>query len=47
MYDDFEFNSFEEDLYDSLMETGPEDWLPAGGIKEEFDFETIALLNQF
>jgi len=29
------------------METGPEDWLPDSGIREEFDRETLALLKNF
>ena len=48
MNDDFNFDSFDEnDLYESMMETNPEDWLPDGGIKEEFDAETLALLRNF
>jgi hypothetical protein len=48
MNDDFNFDSFDEgDLYESLMETGPEDWLPDAGIREEFDSETLALLRNF
>jgi hypothetical protein len=30
-----------------MMETGSEDWLPDGGIREEFDSETLALLKSF
>lgn len=41
---DFEYNDF-DDLYESMMETGPEDWLPSSGIQEEFDPETLALLK--
>ena len=41
---DFEYNDFDE-LYESMMETGPEDWLPSSGIQEEFDPETLALLK--
>jgi hypothetical protein len=37
----------ENDLYESMMETGPEDWLPSSGIQEEFDSETLALLKSF
>ena len=48
MNDDFNYDSFEEnDLYQSMMETGPEDWLPDSGIREEFDRETLALLRNF
>lgn len=43
---DFEYNDFDE-LYESMMETGPEDWLPDAGIRETFDPETQKLLNQF
>jgi hypothetical protein len=45
---DFNFDSFDDnDLYQSLMETNPEDWLPEGGVKEQFDSETLALLKNF
>jgi hypothetical protein len=45
---DFDFDSFDEnDLYESMMETGPEDWLPDAGIKEQLDAETLALLRNF
>jgi len=45
---DFDFDSFDEnDLYQSMMETDPEDWLPSSGIHEEFDRETLALLKNF
>jgi hypothetical protein len=45
---DFYSDSFEEnELYQSMMETGPEDWLPDSGIREEFDSETLALLKSF
>ena len=45
---DFDFDSFDEnDLYESMMETGPEDWLPIGGVQEQFDPETLALLRNF
>lgn len=48
MNDDFNYDSFDEnDIYESMMETGPEDWLPDAGIKEEFDPETLALLRSF
>lgn len=48
MNDDFNLDSFDDnDLYQSIMETGPEDWLPESGIREEFDSETLALLNNF
>jgi len=43
---DFEYNDFDE-LYESMMETGPEDWLPSSGVQEQFDAETLKLLNQF
>ena len=48
MNDDFntEYNDFDE-LYESMMETGPEVWLPHSGIKEEFDAETLAMLRNF
>jgi hypothetical protein len=29
------------------METDSEDWIPSTGIKEEFDYETLALLKNF
>jgi hypothetical protein len=45
---DFDFDSFDEnELYQSMMETNPEDWLPDAGIREEFDRETLALLKNF
>lgn len=48
MNDDFNFDSFDENnLYESMMETNPEDWLPSSGIREEFDSETLALLKNF
>lgn len=48
MSDDFDFDSFDEnELYQSMMETDLEDWLPSSGIREEFDRETLALLNNF
>jgi hypothetical protein len=48
MNDDFNFDSFDENnLYESMMETGPEDWLPSSGVREEFDRETLALLRNF
>ena len=43
---DTEYNDFDE-LYESMMETNPEDWLPNSGIKEEFDAETLAMLKSF
>jgi hypothetical protein len=44
----FYSDSFDEnDLYQSMIETDPEDWLPSTGIKEEFDYETLALLKNF
>jgi len=48
MNDDFnyDYNDFDE-LYASMMETDPEDWLPSSGIQEEFDSETLALLKSF
>lgn len=42
----YEYNDFDE-LYESMMETNPEDWLPDAGIREEFDSETIAMLKNF
>ncbi len=48
MNNDFNFDSFDEnELYQSMMETGPEDWLPDTGVKEELDRETLALLKNF
>jgi hypothetical protein len=48
MNNDFNFDSFDEnDLYQSMMETDPEDWLPSTGIKEHLDPETLALLKNF
>jgi hypothetical protein len=48
MNDDFNYDSFDQnELYQSMMETDPEDWLPSTGIKEEFDPETLALLKNF
>lgn len=48
MSDDFSYDYMDEnDLYQSMMETDPEDWLPSSGIKEEFDRETLALLKNF
>jgi hypothetical protein len=45
---DFYSDSFDEnDLYQSMIETDPEDWIPSTGIKEEFDPETLALLKNF
>ena len=46
---DFEYLDYlnEDDLYQSMMETDPEDWLPSSGIREEFDSETLALLRNF
>jgi hypothetical protein len=45
---DFDFDSINDsDLYVSMMETNPEDWLPSTGIREEFDAETLALLKSF
>jgi len=43
---EYEYSDFDE-LYDSMMESNPEDWLPESGIREQFDSETIKLLNQF
>jgi len=43
---DTEYNDFDE-LYESMMETNPEDWLPSTGIREEFDSETLAMLKSF
>jgi len=43
---DREYNDFDE-LYESMMETNPEDWLPNTGVREQFDSETLALLNNF
>ena len=48
MNDDFNFDSFDENnLYESMMETNPEDWLPSSGVREEFDRETLSLLKNF
>jgi hypothetical protein len=48
MNDDFNFDSFDEnELYQSMMETDSEDWLPSTGIKEHLDPETLALLKNF
>jgi hypothetical protein len=48
MNDDFNYDYMDEnDLYESMMETGPEDWLPIGGVQEQFDPETLALLKSF
>jgi hypothetical protein len=48
MNNDFNFDSFDEnDLYQSMMETDPEDWIPSTGIKEHLDPETLALLKNF
>jgi hypothetical protein len=48
MNDDFNYDYMDEnDLYQSMMETDPEDWLPSSGIREEFDSETLALLKSF
>jgi hypothetical protein len=48
MNDDFNYDYMDEnDLYESMMETDPEDWLPSSGIREEFDSETLALLKSF
>jgi hypothetical protein len=45
---DFNFDSFDEnDLYESLTETNPEDWFPASGVREQLDPETLALLKNF
>jgi hypothetical protein len=43
---DYEYNNFDE-LYDSMMETNPEDWLPDAGVREQLDSETLALLKNF
>tara|TARA_A100001388_G_C28710941_1_gene471166 strand:- start:766 stop:927 length:162 start_codon:yes stop_codon:yes gene_type:complete len=43
---DSEYRDYDE-LYAEMMETGPEDWLPGAGIREEFDPETLKMLNQF
>jgi hypothetical protein len=43
---EYEYNDFDE-LYSSMMETDPEDWLPSSGIREEFNPETLKLLAQF
>jgi hypothetical protein len=48
MNDDFNYDYMDEnDLYQSMMETDPEDWLPIGGVQEQFDPETLSLLKQF
>jgi hypothetical protein len=46
---DFDYIDYlnEDDLYQSMMETDPEDWLPIGGVQEQFDPETLALLKSF
>jgi|TARA_B100000035_G_scaffold209335_1_gene179048 hypothetical protein len=43
---DFDYSP-ESDLFESLTETSPEDWLPDCGVREELDPETVKLLNQF
>ena len=43
---DSEYNDFDE-LYDSMMESNPEDWLPDTGVREQLDSETLALLKNF
>ena len=43
---DYEYNNFDE-LYDSMMKSNPEDWLPNTGVREQFDSETLTLLNNF
>ena len=43
---DYEYNNFDE-LYNSMMETNPEDWLPDAGVREQLDSETLVLLNNF
>ena len=43
---DYQYNDFDE-LYDEMMETDPEDWLPSSGIRETFDPETEKMLRQF
>jgi len=43
---DREYTDFDE-LYDSMMESNPEDWLPDTGIREQLDSETLALLKNF
>lgn len=43
---DYEYNDFDE-LYNSMMETNPEDWLPDAGVREQLDSETLVLLNNF
>jgi hypothetical protein len=48
MNDDFNYDYLDEnDLYESMMVTGPEDLLPDAGIKEQLDSETLALLKSF
>ena len=48
MNNDFNFDSFDEnELYQSMMETDSEDWLPASGVREQLDPETLALLKNF
>ncbi len=48
MNDDFNYDYMDEnDLYQSMMETDPEDWLPIGGVQEQFDPETLVLLKSF
>jgi len=43
---DREYTDFDE-LYDSMMESNPEDWLPDAGVSEQLDSETLALLRNF
>ena len=48
MEDQLEYNDFDE-LYDEKMfkEYLDDDFLPQGGVREQFDSETQKLLNQF
>tara|TARA_B100000035_G_C20767980_1_gene451324 strand:- start:215 stop:361 length:147 start_codon:yes stop_codon:yes gene_type:complete len=48
MEDQLEYNDFDE-LYDETMfkEYLDDDFLPQGGVREQFDSETQKLLNQF
>ena len=49
MEDQFEYNDFDE-LYDEKMfkeYLDDDDFLPQGGVREQFDSETQKLLNQF
>ena len=50
MFDDFEFNDFQEDEfdYDDDIELEiDEDWISGSNIKERLDSETIKILQKF